>query len=56
MAHHKRRRPKNRRAGCLMCRSWKINGAPPADKYRVGELRRLGGRLHRFTERVDTDE
>ena len=56
MAHHKRRRPKNRRAGCLMCRPWKINGAPPADKYRVCELRRLGGMLHRFTERVDPDE
>ncbi len=26
MPHHKRRRPKNRRGGCLMCKSWKING------------------------------
>lgn len=25
--NHKRRRPKNRRAGCLMCKYWKINGA-----------------------------
>ncbi|MHC4507742.1 MAG: hypothetical protein ACYTAO_02135 [Planctomycetota bacterium] len=24
--HHKRRRPKNRRAGCLMCKPWKVNG------------------------------
>jgi hypothetical protein len=24
--HHKRGRPKNRRAGCLMCKSWKVNG------------------------------
>jgi hypothetical protein len=24
--HHKRRRAKNRRAGCLMCKPWKING------------------------------
>jgi hypothetical protein len=56
MAHHKRRRPKNRRTGCLVCRPWKINGAPPADKYRIGELWRLGGRLHRFTERSDPDE
>lgn len=23
MAHHKRRRPKSRRAGCLMCKPWK---------------------------------
>lgn len=26
--HHKRRRPKNRRAGCLMCKYWKVNGVP----------------------------
>jgi len=24
--NHKRRRPKNRRAGCLMCKPCKING------------------------------
>lgn len=26
MANHKRRRPKNRRCGCLMCKHWKVNG------------------------------
>jgi len=26
MAHHKRRRPKNCRAGCLLCKPWKVNG------------------------------
>jgi len=26
LAHHKRRRPKNRRAGCLLCKPWKVNG------------------------------
>lgn len=26
MAHHKRKRPKNRRAGCLMCKPHKANG------------------------------
>lgn len=26
MAHHKRGRPKNRRAGCLHCKYWKANG------------------------------
>lgn len=26
MAHHKRKRPKNGRAGCLMCKYWKVNG------------------------------
>lgn len=24
--NHKRRRPKNRRGGCLFCKYWKING------------------------------
>ena len=24
--HHKRKRPKNRRAGCLLCKFWKVNG------------------------------
>jgi len=24
--HHKRKRPKNSRAGCLMCKPWKVNG------------------------------
>jgi len=26
MAHHKRKRAKNRRAGCLLCKPWKMNG------------------------------
>jgi len=26
MAHHKRKRPKNPRAGCLLCKHWKVNG------------------------------
>jgi hypothetical protein len=25
--HHKRKRPKNRRSGCLMCKPHKANGA-----------------------------
>jgi hypothetical protein len=29
MAHHKRRRPKNRRAGCRLCKPHKANGAKP---------------------------
>ena len=24
--HHKRKRPRNRRAGCKMCKPWKVNG------------------------------
>lgn len=26
MANYKRKRPKNRRAGCLLCKPWKISG------------------------------
>lgn len=26
--NHKRGRPKNRRAGCLLCKPWKKNGVP----------------------------
>ena len=26
MAHHKRKRSKNQRAGCLMCKPWKMTG------------------------------
>jgi hypothetical protein len=26
MAHHKRGRPRNGRAGCKLCKEWKING------------------------------
>lgn len=31
--HHKRGRPKNRRAGCLMCKSNKVNGG---HKHKLG--------------------
>jgi hypothetical protein len=26
--HHKRRRSRNRRAGCKLCKPWKVNGFP----------------------------
>ena len=26
MSHHKRKRPRNRRGGCKMCKYWKVNG------------------------------
>lgn len=31
MAHHKRRRPKSSRSGCLLCKYWKHQGAK--DKF-----------------------
>lgn len=35
--HHKRGRPRNRRAGCKMCKPWKVNGI---------RTERLGGERH----------
>jgi hypothetical protein len=51
MAHHKRHRPKNRRAGCLLCKPWKANGfarRTRADGERFTDHRR---RLIADTER-----
>ena len=39
MAHHKRGRPKSRRAGCLLCKPQKRQGAPLKDRQRVSQLR-----------------
>lgn len=33
MANHKRRRPKNRRGGCLFCKPHKMNGAKGRDPH-----------------------
>jgi hypothetical protein len=52
MAHHKRRRRKNARAGCLFCKPHKMNGAK--DRETVSELRRGDGRTTR--ELIDTSE
>jgi hypothetical protein len=30
--HHKRGRHRNRRAGCKMCKPWKVNGVPTEAK------------------------
>ncbi len=39
--HHKRKRPKNRRAGCLMCKPHKANGNCPRHKdMTMGNRRR----------------
>ena len=32
MANYKRGRPKNRRAGCLLCKPWKVNGVSTESK------------------------
>ena len=35
MANHKRRRPKNQRRGCLLCKPWKGNNAKNKEKASV---------------------
>lgn len=40
--NHKRRRPKNARAGCLMCKPWKANGCSGKARgcqFQTGALR-----------------
>jgi hypothetical protein len=50
MARFKRRHPSGRHAG--FCRyPWKLCGTPPDDRFRVGEKRRLGGRVRRMRRR-----
>jgi hypothetical protein len=39
VANHKRKRPKNRRAGCLLCKPHKANGAK--DKHPASAKRRM---------------
>ena len=41
MAHHKRHRPKKRRAGCLYCKPYKRNGAKLSERHRPSVQRRL---------------
>ena len=36
--NHKRKRPKNRRSGCLMCKPWKMNGAKNKLSHREAAL------------------
>lgn len=40
--HHKRGRARNRRAGCKMCKRWKVNGVRTerADGEKFGDHRR----------------
>lgn len=37
--NHKRKRPKNGRAGCLMCKPWKVNGVGKEEKFKASEQR-----------------
>lgn len=41
MAHHKRKKHKNARAGCLMCKPHKMNGYPKKFKNKASVRRKL---------------
>ena len=56
MAHHKRRRPKNRRAGCLLCKPWKVNGfarRSRGDGQKFSDFRRHLQSDPRFLARIE---
>jgi hypothetical protein len=42
MANFKRKRPKNRRSGCLMCKRHKANGAKDKDRHSVTKQKMTG--------------
>jgi hypothetical protein len=42
VAHHKRRRPKNRRAGCLLCKPHKACGAKHREPVAVERQLQVG--------------
>lgn len=53
MANHKRRRPKNRRAGCILCKPHKANGAKNNYKEKASVRRKL---QEDGTEKVSTED
>jgi hypothetical protein len=40
--HHKRKGPKSTRAGCLLCKPHKRQGAPRADRQKHSVLKAMG--------------
>jgi hypothetical protein len=51
--HHKRKRPKRQRAGCLMCKPWKRNGvrnSVEGDNIRACDKRKLDRDLLKLKE------
>jgi hypothetical protein len=49
--NHKRRRPKNRRSGCLMCKPHKMNGAKGCLHY----SKKFGGVRAEYFAKFDQD-
>jgi len=60
VANHKRRRAKNRRAGCLLCKPWKVNGfaitRPDAEQFADHRRRFFADRAVREARRGSLDE
>lgn len=54
--NHKRKRPRNRRAGCKMCKFWKINGFSTerveGEKFSDHRRRRIAGEEVRDVSRI----
>jgi hypothetical protein len=53
MAHHKKRRPPNARAGCKMCKPWKISGMSEAKTLSHGEQLQLFREHDDYGDNVD---
>ena len=60
VANHKRKRAKNRRAGCLLCKPWKVNGfaitRPDAEQFADHRRRFFADRAVREARRGSLDE
>ena len=41
MAHHKRKGPKSTRAGCLLCKPWKRQGAKRDERQKHSANKRM---------------
>lgn len=55
--NHKRKRPKNRRCGCLMCKPQKMNGfgKNKKDSYKIGVVRARFAAIDAIKESLTND-
>ena len=52
--NHKRKRPKNRRAGCLLCKPWKMNGASQNAEHKTRQEMRAEAAEREGRDEFDT--
>jgi hypothetical protein len=52
MAHHKRKRPKHQRSGCLWCKPWKDERQPKRKNAKPSDRRRMLGAILPRTGRL----